>query len=171
MKLGELLVEVQDQELTEEQEEQIRKILNIKKNKKWKPKHNDEYFCVNSHGYIEHTTFISTNKVDEYRFLTNNCFKTKEEAEFRLEQIKVYYELKNFADENNDKIDWNSGKSKYYISMDKTNPHQWLHINQAIYSQNIGQIYFSTEKLARQALTKVGADRIQKYLFEVEEDD
>ena len=169
MKLKEFSEQYPDVEITEEQEEQIKKYLNIKKNKKWKPNHNDDYFYIHSQSIIGCTIFLKNNEVDKYRLLTNNCFKTREEAEFRLEQIKVYYELKNFADEHNDKIDWNDEKIKYCICnkyTDETASHRYIGINRACYVQSIGGIYFSSEKLAQQAMAKVGIDRIQKYLFE-----
>lgn len=173
MKLGELLIEVQDQELTEQQEEQIRKYLGIKKNKKWKPKNRDKYYYIDSYGYVVDKMFIEEIP-DVYRLSINNCFKTEEEAEFRLEQIKVYYELKNFADENNDDIDWNDDEFKYHICnkyTDETASNRYIGINPAIVTQSIGEIYFSSEKIAHQALAKVGVDRIKKYLFEVEENE
>ena len=41
-----------------------------------------------------------------YQIAKEEKIKTKEEAKFRLEQIKVYNELKNFADENNGEMNW-----------------------------------------------------------------
>ena len=164
MKLKELLNQCLDVELTEEQEEQIRKLLNI--NKKWKPLHNEKYFYIDCYGEVEYSVFDENDEMESYGLLTNNCFKTKKEAEFRLEQIKVYYELKNFADEHNDKIDWDDGKSKYYICMDRTDPHQCLRILQTNFLQNIIQIYFSSKHLAQQAIDQIGTDRIKNYLTE-----
>lgn len=165
MKLKEFLEQYSDVEITQEQEEQIKKYLGVKF-KRWVPEHGDKYFFIRSYNTILQTIFVKNDEVDAYRLFTNNCFPTEKEAEFRLEQIKVYYELKNFADENNDEIDWNDSEGKYYIGMDKTD--SFIHINKAIFLQNIGQIYFSSEKLAYQAIKKVGADRIKKYLFGVE---
>ena len=94
-----------------------------------------------------------------------NCFKTEEEAAFRLEQIKVYNELKNFADENNEEIEWKNGTAKYIITFDTED--EKIETNIIFYIQDIAQIYFSSKELAEQAIEKVGADRIKKYLFGV----
>lgn len=167
MKLKELLKNVEDVELTEEQEKQIKDFLGIKNNKKWVPEENESYFFVDNKGMIDKVLGAQPRCEDyQFRILTNNCFKTKEEAEFRLEQIKVYNELKNFADENNDEIDWkDENKDKFYIN--------YIHSDKQIscfsanFIQDIGQIYFSSEELAEQAIEKVGEDRIKKYLFGV----
>lgn len=166
MKLKELLKNVEDVELTEEQEKQIKDFLEIKNSKKWRPKKSEKYFYVNCCGDIDYCV-NSDDEADMFGFLTNNYFKTKEEAEFRLEQIKVYYELKNFADDNNDEIDWhNSSQSKWCIYFDCSN----LILKTTAWSSARfhGNVYFASEKLAKQAIKKVGEDRIKKYLFGVE---
>ncbi|MBR6515852.1 MAG: hypothetical protein IKT40_03235 [Bacilli bacterium] len=164
MKLKELLKNVEDVELTEEQEKQIKDFLEIKNSKKWRPEENEEYYFVTQGGSIQQVDCNESNG-DEFRILTNNCFKTKEEAKFRLEQIKVYNELKNFADENNDGICWTSfgEQIKYYMLYDYVDDK--IKISTWTYMRDIGQIYFSSKELAIQAIEKVGEDRIKKYLF------
>lgn len=56
---------------------------------RWKPKHGDMYYCVN----ITSSFFVichvwRNDTVDSDYYDQNNCFKTKEEAEAKLEQIK-----------------------------------------------------------------------------------
>ena len=146
-------------ELTEEQEKHIKECLNIKE--KWKPKKDEIFYFINTCGEI----FKDVN--NKFKIFTNNCFKTEEEAEFRLEQIKVYNELKNFADENNKEIDLNDCKvEKYIIEYDLEN--KVLYCDWYTTVKSIGQIYFSSRELAEQAIEKIGDDRIKKYLFGVE---
>lgn len=169
MKLKELLEQYSDVELTEEQEKQIKEYLGIKDSKKWKPRLNEKYFFIDSYGDVkdEYTDHEQNAEWDDYRIFINNCFQTKEEAEFRLEQIKVYNELKNFADDNNEEIDWkNECQEKYYIYLSH-NDNNFI-IGDMVYGQDIGQIYFSSRGLVEQAIEKVGEDRIKKYLFGVE---
>lgn len=165
MKLKELLKNVEDVELTEEQEKQIKDFLGIKNSKKWRPKKSEKYFYINCCGDIDYCV-NSDDEDDMYGFLINNYFKTKEEAEFGLEQIKVYNELKNFADDNNDEIDWhNSSQAKWYIYLNYTT----LNLNASDWNttRSQGAIYFTSEELTKQAIKKVGEDRIKKYLFGV----
>lgn len=164
MKIKELLEQVRDVELTEEQEKHIKEYLGIK-NKKWRPEYNDLYYYIDSFGHIALCNYEAVG-TDINRLVTGNCFKTKKEAEFRLEQIKVYNELKNFADENNEEIEWKNGTAKYIITFDTED--EKIGTNIIFYIQDIAQIYFSSKDLAEQAIEKVGADRIKKYLFGVE---
>lgn len=166
MTIKELLINYKDVELTKEQEKQIKEYLGIK-NKKWKPKQDERYYFIDSLGEIQFDTYFIASEHDEFLYCSNNMFKTKEEAEFILEQIKVYNELKNFADENNDEIDWsNTDTHKYTIEYEKV--YKKLKCNLYSFTQHIGQIYFSSHELAKQAIDKVGADRIKKYLFGVD---
>lgn len=167
MKLKELLKNVEDVELTEEQEKQIKDFLEIKNSKKWRPKKDESYFYVASSGAIIDVIYAQPEYSDyQFHVLTNNCFKTKEEAEFRLEQIKIYNEIKDFANENNNKIDWhNSSQDKWHIYLNYTT----LNLNASEWNttRSQGAIYFTSEKLAKQAIEKVGEDRIKRYLFGV----
>lgn len=56
---------------------------------RWKPMYGDKYYCINlasSSFVVCHTWTGDTVDYDYYN--QNNCFKTKEEAEAKLEQIK-----------------------------------------------------------------------------------
>lgn len=165
MTIKELLEKYQDVEITEEQAKQIKDILGIKESKKWKPEKGENYYYIMSCGEIE-SQYFNNIEADKFRILTNNYFKTREEAEFRLEQIKVYNELKNFADENNEEIDWECDEPKYYCYFSSISKN--LVISDISRMKDIGQIYFSSRELAEQAIKKVGVARIKKYLFGVE---
>lgn len=169
MKLKELLEQYSDVELTEEQEKQIKDYLGIKNSKKWRPKQNERYYIVTTRLTVGEAFYTVHDEINDARLFVNNCFKTKEEAKFRLEQIKVYYELKNFADENNDEIDWkNKYQEKYYFCLNHSD--NSFGICDVEFAEDIGRIYFSSKELAKQAIKKVGADRIKKYLFGVEDE-
>lgn len=165
MTIKELYEKYGDVELTKEQEKQIKEYLKIKENKKWKPNVQDKYYYVDDAGNINYSVYADYN-LDNCRVLTNNCFKTKEETEFRLEQIKVYNELKNFADENNKEICWEDNSNKYHIYYDYNDNILKVYSNRNF--KYIGPIYFSSPELAKQAIDKVGADRVKKYLLGVE---
>ncbi len=167
MTIKELYEKYGDVELTEEQEKQIKEYLGIK-NKKWRLAKNEEYFVIDLVSMENNIQLKFNNNVDLTlkHISLGNCFKTKEEADFRLEQIKVYNELKNFADENNEEIDWKCDAPKYYFYLNSINNN--LVLSDLCRMRDIGQIYFSSKELAQQAIDKVGADRIKKYLFGVE---
>lgn len=163
MKTKEFFEKYPDVEITEEQAKQIKNILGIKK---WKPKKGENYYYIMSSG-ATHDQYFTSISADNFRILTNNYFKTREEAEFRIEQIKVYNELKNFADENNEEIDWSEFSStKYFIYLSCSDKTLSVSGNYSVRYQ--GPIYFSSRELAEQAIKKVGANRIKKYLFGIE---
>lgn len=54
---------------------------------KWRPTEDDRYYYIRDIGDIR-SCFWSESSWDYYRFDFNNCFKTKEEAEEKLEKIK-----------------------------------------------------------------------------------
>lgn len=162
MKLEELLKKYSNLELTEKQEEQIKDLLGIREPKRWKPHSTGKYYYVNDTGGVSMSTWNDFNRMCEFRYKTCNVFKTKEEAEFRLEQIKVYYELENFANANNEgnitprysielKIDSKELINNYYSSL-----------------KELGQIYFTSKEILNRAVEKIGYERIRKYLFGVE---
>lgn len=169
MTLKDFLEKHGEVEIDEEKEKQLKEILGIKEienQKRRKPERNEEYYYVDLYGDIENYWW-KDGKDDNFLYLTNNCFKTKEEAEFYLEKLKVYYELKNFAVENGEKIDlYTQEKIKYVIAFSVLN--QKITIIPITSILDIGQIYFSSKELAEQAIEKVGEDRIKKYLFGVE---
>ena len=154
-------------ELTPEQEKQIKNYLGIKDNKRWKPNHKETYYFIRSDGDISSAFWSNYCDVDADTFAMGNCFKTKEDAELALKKHAVYQELKQFADENNEPIDWkNERQKKYAIYYDYSN--SGLAITDYHHMMHIGTIYFSSVELAQRALTKVGEKKIEKYLFGVE---
>ena len=166
MKLKDLLKDVEDVELTPEQEKQIKDYLGIKGNKRWKPKNGEDYYYLDSCLTINEATFRQNN-IDYSRIASYNCFNTAKEANFAIEKYKVYQELKLFAEENNDPIDWKKTIEKkwtfYYDYLEKN-----LIISDYCHICHFGTIYFSSLELAEQAADKVGRNRIKKYLFGVE---
>jgi len=105
--------------------------------------------------------------LDAEHLIMGNYFKTKEEADFALQKHLVYQELKQFADENNDPIDWCDGRSAKYI-ITYCNVEKRICIDCWATTQFMGCVWFSSMELAEQAIQKVGEDRIKKYLFGVE---
>ena len=97
---------------------------------------------------------------DQVRMSVGNVFKTKEQAEFVVEKLKVEAELRKFSrpfkygdwnfeilwnnHENNTELDWSG-----YV------------VRQSV-------IYFESGEIAEKAIEAVGKERIKKYIFGVE---
>lgn len=90
-------------------ERQIKDFKEKLKSKRWKPSKGEKYYFgrsagVDSYGLVGGCAVVG-DETDNFRNSIGNCFKTQEEAEFAIEQLKVLKELKDFADDN-DK-EWN----------------------------------------------------------------
>jgi hypothetical protein len=101
--------------------------------------------------------------VDFGRMSIGNCFRTKEEAEFAVERLKVLAEMRKFAEPFNTK--WDCKTCHYFIYIDiNTNE---LIVNHNIFTRN-NKFYFSSRERAKECIKAVGEDRIKKYYLGVE---
>lgn len=140
----------------------------VKKSKKSRRKHmNEIYYSIaedgNIVGSVENDTLY-----DENCWKFGNYYNTKEEAEFVKQKQLVYQELKKYALEHNtEDIDWeNYLQIKYFIYCNtKSND---LCIMDVSEMKIAGQVYFTSEKIAENAIKAIGKDRIKKYLFEID---
>jgi len=133
--------------------------------KVWKPEIGDEYFYVKTNGEIGSAGWDDI--VDKDRYALGDCFRTKEEAKFTVEKLKVIAELKRFAQKHNEeKIDWNNKEqTKYCIYYSYNTKHIGI---EGRFSAKQNDIYFSSKEIAEQAVKEIGEERIKKYYFEVE---
>lgn len=139
----------------------------VKKSKKSRRKHmNEIYYSIaedgNIVGSVENDTLY-----DESCWKFGNYYNTKEEAEFVKQKQLVYQELKKYAlEQNTGEIDWeNYLQIKYFIYCNtKSND---LGIMDVSKRKITGQVYFTSEKIAENAIKDIGEDRIKKYLFEI----
>lgn len=126
----------------------------------------ENYYYIGTGGHINWAKWGNSD-FDNYRLKHNNAFHTEKEAEFEFEKQEVLAELRQFAEENNtEEIDWeNIDKSKYYITYDYEC--KILRYPCSVSWKNTNEIYFTSQKLAQQAVAKVGEERLKKYLFGV----
>ena len=137
-----------------------------KLNKVWKPKYGDTYYYLNSYGKIDECTW-DNHSIDTGRYDMGNCYPTEEQAEFALEKHKIMVQLKRFAEENNNPIDWNNeGQDKYTFYYDHLT--EKIAIEEKIWCQHY-TFWFSSIELCKQAIDLIGEDNIKKYLFEIED--
>ena len=140
------------------------------KKKYWKPKESERYYFIDAYQEgIGNDTNDGTD-VDDFRLSIGNYFKTKEEAEHMVEKLKVIHELQKFAYENNEReIDWNDGtQQEHFIFYNHNNDKvdvTWRGVNQFLPFN----IYFAPQEIVLKAIETIGADRIKKYYFDIEE--
>lgn len=137
--------------------------------KVWKPQKEERYYFIKTGGVVCHEENCNIY-IDIDRFNIGNCFKTEEEAKHMVEKLKVIKELRDFAIEHNTKeIDWNDEEQAKHVF------HCCLK-NKQIYFTGTYQakesplaVYFTSEELAKQAIEKIGEERIKRYYFDIKE--
>lgn len=136
----------------------------------WEPKKDEEYYIIIGDGSIDYNNY--DGDYDDKLFMAiGNCFQTEEQAEFMAEKLRVIHELEKFAYENNEEeIDWNdTNQEKLYLVMNYMDKCIDVFYTYAwIYSPS--NIYFTSKKIAKEAIETIGEERIKKYYFGVNED-
>lgn len=155
--------------LSEEEGKQLLELVkrsNTPAKKRWRGEEDDHYYFISDCGEIL-CDYEEKFDGDSYRYQSGNYFKTEEEAEFELNRRLVSQELKDYALEHNEgEIDWkNSEQEKWVLSYDNQIKFLGCYIRSVL--SDIGQIYFSSRKIAQEAVEAIGKDRIEKYLFNI----
>lgn len=122
-------------------------------------------------GAVFEQTISEMNPEKLYNSAQNNLgnyFRTIDEAEFAYRKQIVLQRLKDFALKNNDKkINWNDGEQiKYEIVYNHLDDE--FVIWSCGLAQGIGCIYFTSIKVAKQAIESIGEENIKKYLFGID---
>ena len=156
-------IKINMENLTQEEREQPLKLEERGQKpveREW-PQEGDEYFVSDSDGtgLIEHYTWRD-DKFDHYHWQIGDCFRTKEEAEWYREHLKVCAELRRMAD---GKVEYGAWCDlSYYFCED--------HILVCTQSDGIGNPYtFASTLRARRAIDTIGEERLKKYWFRVED--
>jgi hypothetical protein len=125
--------------------------------KVWKPEIGDEYFYVKTNGEIGSAGWDDI--VDKDRYALGDCFRTKEEAKFAREKLKVIAELKRFAQKyNTEEIDWNNkNQPKYRMYYSYNTKHIRI---ESCFGVKYNDIYFSSREIVEQAVKEIGEERI-----------
>ena len=123
------------------------------------PQDGDEYWYVDDIGLLWLSVF-GKGELSNDRVEMGNVFRTKEEAGFVAEKIKVEAELRKFG------RPFEEDKNNYFMVLDTD--YESIDIWSMSYSRVQGVIYFESEEKAQQAIEAVGEERIKKYIFGVE---
>ena len=97
------------------------------------------------------------NKIIDF----GNYFKTKEEAERKVFEVKLHRQLELFALKNNEtEINWNDNSEKYMISYNRDGG---LFIDEVYSLKDFGQVYFASKEVARKAIETFKDDLIRYF--------
>lgn len=162
-------ITVNMENLSEEEREQLMKIIkksNGCKRKVWKPECNKKYWIINGFRVVDSSWY--NDNVDYGCYEIGNCFKTEKEAKFALEKLKVEAELRRFAEENNEcEIDWTDKKHEKWFMYYNCDMKKIDIIYNTVLKTHC--IYFSSKKIAKQAIDYIGEERLKKYYLGIED--
>ena len=149
------------EEMAEKIAEDIKVALDEYKKSKPFPQAGDNFFFICANGLIGNDTFARYPARDFGMYNFGNCFKKVEEAEFKLEQLKVLHELEQLADD--DQIDaYNDYHYTLIYDFDKSA----VKIGDIVCAGFMyGTHYFKSKESAQAAIDKIGEERLKKYYF------
>ena len=124
------------------------------------PKDGDVCWFINTAGETNWVQWHDT-EIDNKQISFGNAFKTKDEAEFQVEKLKVEAELRKFS------RPFEYGENNHIICVEK-NINRLFTIGRLV-DHYQGAIYFESKGKAEEAIRSVGAERIEKYIFGVED--
>lgn len=126
---------------------------------RWKPKESEFYYYISDTSGI-HIDRWNSDNIDEFRFSTGNVFQTSAEAEFVVERLKVLAEMQEWAGNYND------GYSLIY-DIDKKRVCYTPASERLVF----GEMRFTTGADAEECIEAIGAERLMKYYFLIQEED
>ena len=132
----------------------------------WIPEFGEKYYWIANYGEPLPDIWTSPS-YNEDRLAIGNVFKTKEEAGFEVERLKVIHELRQYAEPRD--AQWDGKNDHYYITCTTFNSYE-NRIN--VYSSPLYKhhdIYFSSFFRAWEAIEAVGKERVKKYYLGVKE--
>lgn len=131
----------------------------------WDLKKGDEYCLFGCYGDVT-TCIWSADSYDINARNMNNAFLTRAEAEFEVERRKVEAEMLKYGGTRDMMSLGDAEENKFIIAYDNGNAREI--VVDLFHTLNYqGSIYFKTAKDARDAIDKIGEDRIKKYIFNV----
>ena len=140
--------------------ERIAELEEREKQEREFPQYGDTYWCINAYGGVSKEIWDGYD-IEKDMLVIGNGFRTEQEAEFIAEKLKVEAELRKFSSP----FKYGENCTEFYYD------HEFNGIMFCTLpaSQTQGAIHFESKEKAQQAIETVGAERIKKYIFGVEE--
>lgn len=151
-------------EITEEQVKEIEK----PKYKRWRAEKGGKYYFLDSSCSVVYMVDYYI-EFDRKRYEVGNYFKTKEEAEFRRQQLLYLQQYKDYLGEDLvTEDDWKKPSlGKHATCID--NYCNGLTLTTNNYLKIQGVIYSNSKEKIEKFIKEIGEDNFKKYILEVEE--
>ena len=168
-KVGSSMIANLLEKITKLKEEIVRLEAEIEKyeenkntNKRWRAEKKGIYWFVDGDG-IPKWWHEYSRDIDGFYYDTHNYFQTEEEARRYAKVLETDRQLKRFADEHNNKINWSNNNQEKWCLYYNYDCYKVDIIN-ACWSRDARVIYFSSEEIAKQAIDTIGIEEIKEYL-------
>lgn len=132
--------------------------------KRWRAEKGENYWTVSDYRRVKvDVDFGTDSSGDSFRYDNHNYFQTEEEARRYAKVLETERQLKRFADEHNNVIDWSEINRKNcslcynYIRCEVV-------IVRSCMIKDARVIYFSSKEIAEQAINTIGEEKIKEYL-------
>lgn len=127
--------------------------------RRWKPEYREEYYSVIGNGCVI-DTYWAVCESDMGEYAIGNVFKTEAEAKFAAERLKVLAEMREWAGNYNDgySLIYDIGKKRVCYTP-------------ASERLVFGEMRFTTGADAEECIEAIGAERLMKYYFLIQEED
>lgn len=136
-----------------------------KKKTVWDLEEREECYSLTICGNVHHGFWDGSSSSIAIRD-TGGIFLTKEEAQYEIERRKVETEMLRLGGRR----EFKNGENNYYIVCNFDSSHFAIHIfNNKSNGFAQMMIYFDSAKECRNAIEKIGEDKIKKYIFGVNE--
>ena len=132
---------------------------------RWKPKEDEDYWLIIEGGNARVLSWNNDN-IDEWFYLTGNCFKTEEEAEEYKKQIEYTARYKNYIEEHSKPIDWKNATAKKYFAQFCFDDNE-VSVGSYYSCKEQGTIHASSEQIIWDAIKEIGEDNFKKYVLGV----
>lgn len=133
--------------------------VEVEEDEVWKPEYNEDYWSIDAIG-LPFKDVWEDYPQDLRKIDIGNIFKTKKEAEYEAERLKVYRKLRQFA------LKSGRHEGNFSIVYDYVTKEIDYWENETAF-QRFGELIFKTEEDARRAVENVGVDKVLKYYLEV----
>ena len=137
--------------------ERIAELEQQAKQEKEFPQFGDDYWYVDSDTDVLDVAWYG-GEYDQGRLSIGNVFKTKEEAEFVAEKLKVEAELRKYS------RPFKHGAKNHTINYNHETE-MVVNVNATATYQETGSFYFDSYEEVVEAIESVGEERIKKYIF------
>ncbi len=128
----------------------------------WRPKHGDDYHFVNYTGGILITVWEDDCDADKTCLAMGNCFRTREQAELHVRNLRTHQRLREMAGEWKPDLR-DDEQQKWFIAWDiSTSKPTADYINYWIVA---GCVYFDSKEAAQAAIDAIGIEDLKAYLI------